>query len=1529
MAPRRAILVVVAALCLGTHHECSTAAVGEGSPPPGPEDPDCHRCGTCARCVVAPSTSVARRDDRRAPAQLPMDFVLHGRGGRPERLSHDQCELRGLCAYGSQRKLVEQYGAPTACTPPAANGSTCCDATHGTWFPYSWAPQGPPCVQDCAGVWGGEAVVDRCGACGGDGSACADAERTGDAEPDDHQLLLSLLGEHGRAEHPDPALLDAERAAAELVEQRKAVSAADAAAKERRQHTMEQHAAELARRIEEMRSETEQEKAARIACDQDAARVKAEADDALSVAEQRLRTLEAERQDLLKLQAEEQARVEAAIKAEKDRAAQNLLNHTKLLTEERQAVEEARTLTEWQMKVLATEKQQALDSRAKIEAESTQQIEELLQRIESAHGEVAAAKESLAATEGAMQSLQMEHETALARATELQEELKKNSTLNISQLTKHSEGLSEELKQQQADREAAEQAADLAVVDKAAALARAQAEHEQLVATKTEQIAELSAQIASLSAAMDAEKAARIASEQDAARVKADAANALKVAVQDVKEHRAALTQMQKHAAELSHRTEEAEKLHEDEKAARLGAESEIERQAIVREQALLAAAEEERQRLVSERDKQLQTVQAENAQLGRDVRTHLAARDAAEADLQRFIVDHNATLASLETERERALAEKQQQIHDCRHEIAELEKRITQSNSTVAELLEQIETLQTQTQAEVAGRALALEEGERLRQDRDAHMAQNAQLAEQHTAEKSARLSAQESLQKLSTDKTMAEMQHKQEQELLRLEKEARITELSAQVADAKAAIELLHAETAGISKEKESTIAQHAAERQARLTAEREAQEALEQKYKLSDEYQQEKLSRLSAEEAVQRLLTEQTAKESQHSQEKELLRTEQDTKIAELSRHIEHVSKEKDTERRARQAAEEASKKHLSDAKAERIAHREERDRIQSQDEQIQELLRKLEKLGAEREVAVAANLARVAADSQAKMLAVEQGFELALTERVTAQQASNGMVADALDALAYRVDAIADDNGMKLTPSELYCIIGAFVIVPLLFAFVWSRPVLEAAELALRASAQRQSLQDMILARKARRLGGDGVGSTLTPLQVTGAVVFELPEFGEDFREENISKCFTTTVDEIRSMLITQATYGVAWRWVIDRKAYRESVCAAMAVEVETALADLMRSKLSVANPHVIVTTTAGGGESTTTISMTAHIRSKCLDDAAAMLSEFADSTELQDEVDHLVRQKFDVASTTQGAEDRAVRQPMSSLLATVQCCFIANAETTAEDPTEAISLVKGSMRSDTVAEEIWKQLCVTPDDSVMAVERVEVRNPSVPSTVSTEAQARLAPLFDLNVPSGLGSSGSAGNLRGEVTAAATGGLRKPARAGDLAAGVGGVEWLRGVRHRVMADLAGVGLADPGAVCLAAELRMADCALTSLNCANSAVGPIGLRALASALEVCESVTALCIVTDAEVFYGQWRAREASRLQGGGDGVGGDPEVQQLLGARAALLRRIQASILRNQQSRPHQMRFLETDLEIYSKEFAAAAAATAHS
>ena len=107
----------------------------------------------------------------------------------------------------------------------------------------------------------------------------------------DHKLLLSLLGEHGRAEHPDPALLDAERAATELAEQRKAVSAADAAAKERRQHTMEQHAAELARRIEEMQRETEQEKAARIACDQDAARVKAEADDALSVAEQRLHKL--------------------------------------------------------------------------------------------------------------------------------------------------------------------------------------------------------------------------------------------------------------------------------------------------------------------------------------------------------------------------------------------------------------------------------------------------------------------------------------------------------------------------------------------------------------------------------------------------------------------------------------------------------------------------------------------------------------------------------------------------------------------------------------------------------------------------------------------------------------------------------------------------------------------------------------------------------------------------------------------------------------------------------------------------------------------------------------------------------------------------------------------------------------------------------------------------------------------------------------------------------------------------------------
>jgi hypothetical protein len=219
----------------------------------------------------------------------------------------------------------------------------------------------------------------------------------------------------------------------------------------------------------------------------------------------------------------------------------------------------------------------------------------------------------------------------------------------------------------------------------------------------------------------------------------------------------------------------------------------------------------------------------------------------------------------------------------------------------------------------------------------------------------------------------------------------------------------------------------------------------------------------------------------------------------------------------------------------------------------------------------------------------------------------------------------------------------------------------------------------------------------------------------------------------------------------------------------------------------------------------------------------------------------------------------------------------------------------------VTQAIWERFAVAPEGSMMSVKRLQVREPPARAAVSDAAPT---PLFDISSHTRLGKGASGVLLSGEADPQSN----RPS----------GNDWLRDVRLRTVADLAGAALEDPGAVRLASELRMEDCALTSLNCANSAVGPLGLEALAAALEVCETITALCIVTAPEVFYKQWRARDAA------DTTGGENEARQLLVDRAALLRRIQASVRRNQRARPHQMRFLKTDLEIYAKDFDACGA-----
>ena len=487
------------------------------------------------------------------------------------------------------------------------------------------------------------------------------------------------------------------------------------------------------------------------------------------VAEIKLATLEAEKLELLKTHKAEQKRISDTIKAEKDRSIQRLLNQTSKLAAQRDAVEEARTLMEWQMKTMATEKQEILKNYAKIEAESAKQLQDLLERIKEAHAEVGTLKEAVKGKEEALRTMQQEHKDALMRATELHEQVVRDSAANISWLTNGSEELLTKLKQQEARHKAAEEAARLVVAEKEAAIVHARGQQELLVAEKARQIEDLSAQIAGMIAAIDAEKAARIASEQDAARMKADVTKALKAAMQDVKDHRARLQEREAHAAELQRRVEEAQKLHEDEKEARAAAEAEIERQALEKGQALLAAAEE-RERLLAEKSSQLQKLEAANAALVGDMKVHLAAREAVEAELKRIAAEHTVTLASKEAERERAVEEKQQQIQSCKMEIDELGKKIAQSNETVASLLDQINDLTIQKQAEAVARAAALDESDRLRRDRDATLADKERLIVQHTAEKTARLSLQDSLEKLSAEKRAAEIEHKREQEKLRV---------------------------------------------------------------------------------------------------------------------------------------------------------------------------------------------------------------------------------------------------------------------------------------------------------------------------------------------------------------------------------------------------------------------------------------------------------------------------------------------------------------------------------------------------------------------------------------------------------------------------------------------------------------------------------------------------------------------------------------------------------------------------------------
>ena len=106
-------------------------------------------------------------------------------------------------------------------------------------------------------------------------------------------------------------------------------------------------------------------------------------------------------------------------------------------------------------------------------------------------------------------------------------------------------------------------------------------------------------------------------------------------------------------------------------------------------------------------------------------------------------------------------------------------------------------------------------------------------------------------------------------------------------------------------------------------------------------------------------------------------------------------------------------------------------------------------------------------------------------------------------------------------------------------------------------------------------------------------------------------------------------------------------------------------------------------------------------------AANMLKDFIDNAELQDHLVQLSGQHF------APGEENATRS--LRLVGTAECCFIANTETGAEDTLNGVELLRESLESDTVSQAIWRRFGVTPEDSMMTVKHLQVRDPAVPST----------------------------------------------------------------------------------------------------------------------------------------------------------------------------------------------------------------------
>ena len=1171
---------------------------------------------------------------------------------------------------------------------------------------------------------------------------------------------------------------------------------------------------------------------------------------------------------LVAMAAQEQEQMR--LNSEKDQTIQELLEHAHSFSQARDAETASRLAVERTLKQLTAEKAQIVQAheqeRERLAVESNQTAQQLLDRAQKLRRERDGETAARTAAEDHIKRLRARSEAEAAAAQSDRDEAEAAHKRRVQELTVTIEETRKEVQAAQESLGAAKREAHALVVEHGKAISEAAELHANFSAESAKNQSQLEGRCRTLSSNVDTEHAARAAAEKRAEQVVADRALALAAAQE---KHASLVKEHSKQIDELSARMANMSKARDTEATARAEAEEKIKLLKEQKQRELRASAAEHK-RVLAEQLRYAEQLQGRIAAAHEEKDHEKEARLVAETTAQWHAQEAETALLAAGERQRRVVAEKDAEIERLRDESAQrLAERDAEKNSKVV--------VEQQAAVLVAEKNKALEKSTNLRRVTVEQDQQLQQLLAEQEALGAARAAKELELAKATAAHAdamaVADLQTAgkiAEKDRQIRDCENRIADLGERIAKSNATVtellgrvEVLNAEkreeTRRLRGELEAAQAAQALEQEQSAEHIRGLTERLDG---VSRAHDMEKSTRVTAEQSLERLATEKAGEGVKHEQEKQMLLLEKNDEIKLLSGQVEHIKGEKKTEQRARMDAEDL-------ARAERAAHREERAAmIAQQDRQIQDLTAQLEILGRE------ASLARAA--SEEKM-----------------RQANDRTLSALLRSLSACVSSIVDGRPSDCQlrgDAGLYTLVGA-VCMALAFAVLAcasAKPALDAAELVLRASVDKQTMEDMLQSGSV----GQSAAAPTTPsrplvsLQLKGTMSLLLPDFG-DWEDETLAKCLSDNVPGMRSAIVTQAAHGIS----LSIDAANASDIDRMCPEVEKALAEIVQEHLNVANPRVRVEhEQEPSGESR----LLARIRADTLADARQLHAAFADGSLHAAFAAGTLKPQHPLGEAILSLGDMELQQ---ALVARIRIQFIAHIRTYEQDFDGAAEALRSAIESGGATEVLWEQIGTDPEESLLIVEHLE----------SMQEEAGAAPA----TPTALFKPAHDRTPRPPPRTA----VRKSKRPSQESPSPGegaGVAYLRGVHKRHTVDLSGVCLGDAGAVALASELRAEDCQLHSVNASGSAVGEIGLEALAAACHDNHTLTALCLVTSADVFFGRWDADQAAH----------DQPTQAMLRRRASLLEKMRAAVRRNQQALPRQMRFLEDDLKIFPEAFSAA-------